>query len=949
MAVQSTGPGYRWSSGRGEEISELGYQHTLMYGRYADLEDYAREEAARARAIERLKWRKAKLTGFKPYKGRCQTKCFWVFGMAWRKTFARIGEEWFYLTLLGVSMALVSFGMDTGINMCQKARLWLYKDLATHVALQYVAWISFPIVLILFSSGFTHVVAPQAIGSGIPELKTILRGVVLKEYLTLRTLISKIIGLTTSLGSGMPLGKEGPFVHISSNMAAVLSKLFTSLGGIYENQGKKQEMLAAACAVGVAACFGAPVGGVLFSIEATTAYFAVRNYWRGFFGAVAGAVVFRLLAVWFTDDVTLTTLYKTSFRLEVPFDPQELVGFALLGAICGVGGAGFVYFHRRYVLWMRKNKKLNYFLQKNRFIYPTIIVLFIASITFPPGFGQFMAAELTNSQQVSQLFCNFTWSTGTPTNDEVKVIKNWINDFTGIFINLPIYVVVLFWTTILASTLPVASGLFIPQFKMGAAFGRLFGEAIAYCFPGGVKFGNNVFPILPGGYAVAGAAAWAGAATHTVSTSVIAFELTGQINHFLPVMISVLISNAVANILQPSIYDSIIKIKKLPYLPDLLPTSSKIYDVYVEDIMVRDVKYIWIGASYRDVDKLLETAPKIKTFPIVESHDSRILIGSIPRRELVRMMLRHFGRERRLQVVAKRMMPGVMELPPPQQTPSTEATAATDGNETVKTERRNSRFEVTPAPDVLRSQDDSSIGVKEPRSSGRFIRSYSEGRPKKSILKKANSIGSYYSPAVSPTATPYSTVTSQDTKLRQAFEVIFRKTQGLRGDKSEPTTPNSTISGVPKKVQLPLERVIDMSPEEQKAWEEEQLELVANFNRCRIDPAPFQLVERTSLLKVHSLFSMLGLNHAYVTAIGRLVGVVALKEIRSCIEGEPPVPQKKQEASSNKQANSTSETKGEGAESDVNYLSTVSSINSEYGVVITDSENEDTFTSTSKL
>ena len=41
-----------------------------------------------------------------------------------------------------------------------------------------------------------------------------------------------------------------------------------------------------------------------------------------------------------------------------------------------------------------------------------------------------------------------------------------------------------------------------------------------------------------------------------------------------------------------------------------------------------------------------------------------------------------------------------------------------------------------------------------------------------------------------------------------------------------------------------------------------------------------QLVEKSSLLKVHSLFSMLGVNHAYVTAIGRLIGVVALKELR---------------------------------------------------------------------
>jgi H+/Cl- antiporter ClcA len=45
-------------------------------------------------------------------------------------------------------------------------------------------------------------------GSGIPEMKTIMRGVVLKEYLTFPTLIAKTVGLTAALGSGMPLGKE---------------------------------------------------------------------------------------------------------------------------------------------------------------------------------------------------------------------------------------------------------------------------------------------------------------------------------------------------------------------------------------------------------------------------------------------------------------------------------------------------------------------------------------------------------------------------------------------------------------------------------------------------------------------------------------------------------------------------------------------------------------------
>ncbi|CAH2004895.1 unnamed protein product [Acanthoscelides obtectus] len=88
------------------------------------------------------------------------------------------------------------------------------------------------------------------------------------------------------------------------------------------------------------------------------------------------------------------------------------------------------------------------------------------------------------------------------------------------------------------------------------------------------------------------------------------------------------------------------------------------------------------------------------------------------------------------------------------------------------------------------------------------------------------------------------------------------------------------------------QRICDLPLNEQKVWEENQLKHQIDFTACRIDPAPFQLVERTSLLKVHSLFSMLAINFAYVTSIGRLVGVVSLKELRQAIEdansGNPP-------------------------------------------------------------
>jgi chloride channel 2 len=67
----------------------------------------------------------------------------------------------------------------------------------------------------------------------------------------------------------------------------------------------------------------------------------------------------------------------------------------------------------------------------------------------------------------------------------------------------------------------------------GAGFGRMFGEIMAYAFPSGLS-GHS---IVPGGYALVGSAAVAGAVTHTFSPVVIIFELTGQLEHLLPCLV----------------------------------------------------------------------------------------------------------------------------------------------------------------------------------------------------------------------------------------------------------------------------------------------------------------------------------------------------------------------------------------------------------------------------
>ena len=71
--------------------------------------------------------------------------------------------------------------------------------------------------------------------------------------------------------------------------------------------------------------------------------------------------------------------------------------FALIGLVCGVGGSLYVYVHRRYVLWMRSNKQLKKFLEKNRFIYPLIIASLISGLSFPGGLGNISISGLNNT------------------------------------------------------------------------------------------------------------------------------------------------------------------------------------------------------------------------------------------------------------------------------------------------------------------------------------------------------------------------------------------------------------------------------------------------------------------------------------------------------------------------------------------------------------------------
>ena len=78
------------------------------------------------------------------------------------------------------------------------------------------------------------------------------------------TLLIKSIGIMLAVAAGLSLGKEGPMVHIAICLGNIFSYLFPKYG---RNEAKKREVLSAAAAAGVSVAFGAPIGGVLFSLE----------------------------------------------------------------------------------------------------------------------------------------------------------------------------------------------------------------------------------------------------------------------------------------------------------------------------------------------------------------------------------------------------------------------------------------------------------------------------------------------------------------------------------------------------------------------------------------------------------------------------------------------------------------------------------------------------------
>ncbi|XP_027144335.1 chloride channel K [Larimichthys crocea] len=547
------------------------------------------------------------------------------------------GMKWYGYAALGILTAILSFLMDLSVTKMLRAHQWLYTKLEGNSLLQFFCWTLYPACLCAVSSSFSHNICPFSTGSGIPEVRTMLAGFEMPHYLSLTNMFTKFLGLicTLAAGSTVFLGKVGPFVHLSTMIGAYLSNLCTLIQSTKKERAAG-EMLVVAAAVGVASCFGAPISGVLFSVEVMCCHFALRHYCPCFFSAACGALTFRLLSVWSGDAETLQALFKTNFPTAVPFYPLEILLFAFLGLLCGAASCCYLFFHRRILRFIKTNSICIKMLTTEKGLYSGMVAFLLACLTFPPSVGRYMVSKYTMKQLLTALLDSTQW-TSQSHNASVEPLLEWSSSGSPVYLSLAVFLLMKLWMLVLACTLPLPAGYFMPVFIYGAALGRLLGEGVAFT---GVTSGQQWASINPGGYALAGAAAFSGAVTHTLSPALLAVELTGQFSHAVPILLATLLANAVARSgHRPSFYDALSISKKLPHLPSLMKACPRLPSTLVGQVLGVKSVQLQKAAGPEEVQHAVNTSTETQ-IPVVDSHESQILLGFVLRSELL-MFLRH--------------------------------------------------------------------------------------------------------------------------------------------------------------------------------------------------------------------------------------------------------------------------------------------------------------------
>ncbi|WP_435138125.1 chloride channel protein [Pseudopelagicola sp. nBUS_19] len=403
---------------------------------------------------------------------------------------------WLIALVIGIAAGLAALGFRKAISWLQPT---LYgADNIAYLqgfagALPWYVLLSIPAVGGLIVGLILHHFTPDGRARSVAD---VIEGAALHNGRVERRegLASALASLIT-LSSGGSTGREGPVVHMAGVIATSVSS-WMKADGI-----TGRDLLGCAVAAAVSTSFNAPIAGALFALEVVLRHFAVHAFAPIVIASVAGTVISRLEF----GDVT---------EFQLPSAPalefyQELPAFLLLGGVSGLVAVALMWT----IFWSEDMANhVQAELGAPRWLRPAIsgLMLGTLAIWFPHIIG--VGYETTSLALKGQL----------------------------LFHEAIVFAMLKVVAVSITMAGRMGGGIFSPALMVGALTGLAFGVIATTIFPD--VSGSTTLYALAGMGAVAAAVLGA-----PISTTLIVFEMTGDWQTGLAVMVSVSISTALGS------------------------------------------------------------------------------------------------------------------------------------------------------------------------------------------------------------------------------------------------------------------------------------------------------------------------------------------------------------------------------------------------------------------
>ncbi|KIC47036.1 voltage-gated chloride channel [Ruegeria sp. ANG-S4] len=405
-------------------------------------------------------------------------------------------QFWFIALAIGVAAGFMALGFRKGIRALQ-AYIYDTEDiLLLHTHAEKLPWVLILITPIIGGLLVGIILHKYTDDGRVRSVADVIEGAAVTDgRVETKAGIASFFASLITLSTGGSTGREGPVVH----MAGVISTWVSNR--IHADGITGRDLLGCAVAAAVSASFNAPIAGALFALEVVLRHFAVHAFAPIVIASVAGTVINRLEY----GDVT-------EFTLQTPGSLQfyvELPAFLILGLICGL-----------------------------------VSLVLMRSIFFAEDIGTHIQNRLSlprwlrpavSGAMLGALAVWFPHIIGVGYETTIRAL-------TGDLVLTTAIVFAVIKTVAVAITMGgrMGGGVFSPSLMIGALTGLAFGLIATGLLPD--VSGTHTLYAFAGMGAVAAAVLGA-----PISTTLIVFELTGDWQIGLAVMVSVSMSTALAS------------------------------------------------------------------------------------------------------------------------------------------------------------------------------------------------------------------------------------------------------------------------------------------------------------------------------------------------------------------------------------------------------------------